>query len=65
MSGNHTFMMVSGLLCYITVALVNKDGKKYYPSEFFKESSYFHYEDKDEDLCELVDSIERLIKQGV
>ena len=34
-----------------------------YPSEYFKESKYFHYEDKDEDLCELVDSIERLIKQ--
>ena len=47
----------------ITVALVDTEGKKYYPSEYFKESKYFHYEDKDEDLCELVDSIERLIKQ--
>ena len=47
----------------ITVALVDTDGKKYYPSEYFKESKYFHYEDKDEDLCELVDSIEKLIRQ--
>lgn len=47
---------------YITVALVDTDGQKYYPSEYFKESKYFHYEDKEEDLCELVDSIERLIK---
>ena len=49
----------------ITVALVDTDGKKYYPSEYFKESNYFHYEDKDKDLCELVDSIERLINQKV
>ena len=46
-------------------AIDKKQLGKYYPSEFFKESSYFHYEDKDEELCELVDSIERLIKQEV
>ena len=50
---------------FITVALVDTEGKKSYPSEYFEESKYFHFEDKDEDLCELIDSIERLIKQKV
>lgn len=45
----------------ITVALVDTKGKKYYPSEYFKESDYYHYQDKNEDLCELVDSIKQLI----
>ena len=46
-------------------AIDKKQLGKYYSSEFFLESSYFYYEDKDEELCELVDSIERLIKQEV
>ena len=43
--------------------MVDTDGKKYYPREYFEESKYYHFEDRDEDLCELVDSVEWLIKQ--
>lgn len=48
---------------YITVTLVDADGKNHYPRDYFEGSNYYHYEDKDEDLCELVDSIERLIEK--
>lgn len=40
---------------FIVIAIIDEDGRKFSPWMIFPESRYFHFEDRESDICQLIE----------